>query len=330
MGNRDKAPLVSICVPVYGVEKYVGKCFETLFSQTYKNIEYVVVNDCTPDNSINIIKELVRHYPERINQLHIIDHEHNRGLAAARNTAVDNAHGEFLIHVDSDDYVEPSLVEKLVDKQRETNADIVSSGYSIVEGINAKRQNCTYNGSPHQLALDMFMRKQPAHVWGRFIRRNIYTYNSIHCEEGINMGEDFQVIPILVFHSKALSSVDEPLYVYRFMSEESYSKKFNKKRLLQEWRSFDIIKEFFLQYEGKFNNQIAYAELRTVVMYLVFAARYSNKDYYVEARARLLKIDKKYWKEMPLPMRIQLWLSGNFHLMSIYSNFSTFIKHKIQ
>lgn len=330
MGNRDKAPLVSICVPVYGVEKYVGKCFETLFSQTYKNIEYVVVNDCTPDNSINIIKELVKHYPERINQLHIIDHEHNRGLAAARNTAVDNAHGEFLIHVDSDDYVEPSLVEKLVDKQRETNADIVSSGYSIVEGINAKRQNCTYNGSPHQLALDMFMRKQPAHVWGRLIRRNIYTDNSIQCEEGINMGEDFQIIPILVFHSKAISSVDEPLYVYRFMSEESYSKKFNKKRLLQEWRSFDIIKEFFLQYEGKFNNQIAYAELRTVVMYLVFAARYSNKDYYVEARARLLKIDKKYWKEMPLPMRIQLWLSGNFLLMSIYSNFSTFIKHKIQ
>ena len=83
---------VSILVPVYNVEKYISKCAISLFEQTYSNIEYVFVNDCTKDRSIDVINNILLNYPARQGQVKIIEHEKNKGVAAARNTAVNNGH----------------------------------------------------------------------------------------------------------------------------------------------------------------------------------------------------------------------------------------------
>lgn len=109
---------VTICVPVYGVEKYIEKCAISLFEQTYPSIEYVFVNDNTPDKSIEILESVVERYPNRKPYVRIISHEKNRGLAAARNTAVDTVTTEFLMHVDSDDWVDKNLVNELVLMQK--------------------------------------------------------------------------------------------------------------------------------------------------------------------------------------------------------------------
>ena len=120
---------VSILVPIYGVEKYIERCAVSLFEQTYKNIEYIFVDDCGTDNSIGILKDVIDRYPCRKEQTRIIRHTRNRGLAAARNTAVKEATGEFICHVDSDDWVDQTLIEQLVSKQIENDADIVSVNY---------------------------------------------------------------------------------------------------------------------------------------------------------------------------------------------------------
>ena len=118
--------LVSILVPIYGVEKYIRRCAISLFEQTYFNIEYIFVNDCTNDDSIIILENVINQYPNRQSQIKIIQHETNKGLGEARNTAVAAANGDYLFHVDSDDYIDPYCIEKCVKKQLDTNADVVS------------------------------------------------------------------------------------------------------------------------------------------------------------------------------------------------------------
>ena len=109
--------MISILVPIYSVEQYIERCAKSLFEQTYTDIEYIFVNDCSPDRSIDILKETILKYPKRKNYVKIINHDVNRGLSAARNTAVENAIGDFILHVDSDDYLEMDAIEKLVSNQ---------------------------------------------------------------------------------------------------------------------------------------------------------------------------------------------------------------------
>ena len=110
---------VSVLVPVYGVERYIERCARSLFEQTYPNLEYVFVNDCTPDGSVVVLKRLMEEYPERKPFVRIINHERNRGISATRNTALDYASGEFVSFVDSDDWLESNAIELLVKRQME-------------------------------------------------------------------------------------------------------------------------------------------------------------------------------------------------------------------
>ena len=96
--------LVSILVPVFNVEGYIERCARSLFEQTYSNLEFVFVDDCSPDDSMKILGRIVEDYPIRKDAVRIIRHDHNRGLAASRNTALDNASGFFVCTVDSDDW----------------------------------------------------------------------------------------------------------------------------------------------------------------------------------------------------------------------------------
>ena len=111
---------VSIIIPIYKAEDFIEECAISLFSQTYENIEYLFVNDCTPDNSIEILKETLNHFPKRQNQVKIITQKHNQGQAAARNKALDVFSGDFVAFVDSDDYL--------------TDKNIIADTVSILEG----------------------------------------------------------------------------------------------------------------------------------------------------------------------------------------------------
>ena len=116
---------ISVCVPIYNVEKYFEQCLESLFTQTMLDgVEFVFVNDCTPDSSMIILQRTLQKYPALREQVVIYNHEQNRGLAAARNTALELSHGEYIIHVDSDDWVEPNYLEELYTTITGNDADI--------------------------------------------------------------------------------------------------------------------------------------------------------------------------------------------------------------
>ena len=98
-------PKLSVLVPVYNVEAWIDKCARSLFEQTIDDVEYIFVDDCTSDRSIEILTATLAEYPRRIPQVKIIHHDKNRGLVASRNTALRVATGDFIIHCDSDDWV---------------------------------------------------------------------------------------------------------------------------------------------------------------------------------------------------------------------------------
>ena len=116
---------ISVLVPVYGVERYIEECAVSLFEQTYENLEYIFVDDYTPDDSVNILLNVIEHYEKRKEQVRIIRHDYNRGLGAARATALEAASGDFVIAVDSDDKLAIDAIEKLCRLQQTVDADIV-------------------------------------------------------------------------------------------------------------------------------------------------------------------------------------------------------------
>ena len=116
---------VSIIVPVYGVEEWLSRCLDSLVNQTLNDIEIIVVNDGSPDNSQAIIDEYERKYPDMVKGYQ----KENGGLSDARNYGMKYATGEYIAFVDSDDYVDLAMYEKLYLKAKEDNADAVTCAY---------------------------------------------------------------------------------------------------------------------------------------------------------------------------------------------------------
>ena len=105
--------LVSIIVPIYNVADYIEKCLLSVLNQTYRNIEVVLVNDCTPDNSIEVVQIILEGY-KADRQIQILHHTINRGLSAARNTGIDAAKGEYIFFLDSDDWISEDCIERML------------------------------------------------------------------------------------------------------------------------------------------------------------------------------------------------------------------------
>lgn len=122
---KDK---ITIIVPVYNTENYLEDCLNSLMSQTYTNIEILLVNDGSQDNSLNICKE----YATKDKRIKVIDKKHS-GVSDTRNTGIKKSTGKYLTFIDSDDIIEKDYIERLYNTIKDTNSDVVVSGYSIIE-----------------------------------------------------------------------------------------------------------------------------------------------------------------------------------------------------
>lgn len=220
-------PLVSILVPVYGVERYIERCARHLFEQTYNNIEYIFVDDCTTDNSIEILKRTLIEYPYRHNQIKIIKHTINKGLSSARNTAVAAAKGEWIIHVDSDDYIANDAIESLVNFALQNQLDVVSSQVYIVENDKTIKHPLFWGDSNKEQYIKRLLtwRHVPCSIWGRLIKRSILIKNNIRSIDGVGFAEDFAVVPIILYYARKIDYYKEkPLYYYECSNMQSFTK----------------------------------------------------------------------------------------------------------
>lgn len=237
---------VSVLVPVYGVEKYIEECARSLFEQTYEDIEYVFVDDCSKDGSIAILERVAEEYPQRKSQTRIIRHDHNKGLGGARLTALQKATGEYVTHVDSDDILPLDAIALLMAKAEESGADIVTGGYSEWRDGKATRY-----AEPPQMGKEKYLKALLCQnivknrIWGRLYRRKTLTENGIYSVEGIDFSEDYAVVPRAVYHSR-IATVDRNVYYYRMDNNTSYTHTISEKHLRSHLRACQLVADFFM------------------------------------------------------------------------------------
>ena len=283
---------VSILVPVYGVEKYIGRCAESLFSQSYPNIEYVFVDDQTLDSSIHILDTVLDSFPERKESVHIIHHEHHRGLAAARNTALDYATGEFVFWVDSDDWVEKDALKVLMDKQEKNDADIVFGWIRKKRKDGISTMLTPAYKTKDEMMTDIFRNHYNYFVWGRLMKRKIYEDHSIRCKEGVDYCEDMWHMFPVAYYADKIACVDQFVYCYNQSNEDSYSfiykNHFRLDYLKQYQQSVIFVADFYrdkTEY-NKLAHEFVAARLRTI---LLKAANQREKQYFEELKRLIYK-----------------------------------------
>ena len=211
-------PKVSVIVPIYNAEKYIERCLISLFEQTLKDIEYIFVNDCTPDASMQILQSLLERYSHRRNQVIIIDHKKNEGQAGARASGMKAMTGEYMIHCDPDDWVDKDIYEILYTEAINSNSDIICCNWCIEKNNTTIKQKIGYASSPQKSLIEC--RYNPS-LWNKLIRTEIIKNNSIYPYSGINCGEDLNVVIRSFHYAKSLKYVD--IYPYHYMMDNTNS-----------------------------------------------------------------------------------------------------------
>lgn len=210
---------VSILVPVYGVEKYIERCARSVFEQTYKDLDIVFVDDCTPDKSIEILKTVLEDYPERKEQTRILRHDHNRGLSAARNTAVDTAHGRYIYFLDSDDTITSDCIEALVEAMHSGDWDMVTADYEEIGPVRSSRtpakvqlHDAEFHGAD---ILKTFSFKWHWNAWNKLIDSGYLKQHGLRFIEGIYF-EDVPFTFRMACTARTIKVLGRTTYLYAY------------------------------------------------------------------------------------------------------------------
>lgn len=259
---------LSAVIPVYNVEKYFERCIRSLFEQTLLDIEYIFINDCTPDDSMNILSKVLEEYPNRKNSVKIVENDSNRGLWYSRQVGMKLAKGEYVIMCDSDDWLELNAYELLYNKAKQENADIVCCGFYLETNYAKKKYLYPY------LYEDKSVLKNILYIegflysafWNKLFRRTLYVDNDVYNYSGINMWEDLGVTLRLRYYSKKTVILNEPLYHYNRLNAVSITSIPNRKNIEEQIYCVHYLSDFFLK-EG------VYEEYLHIIDMLKFKAK---------------------------------------------------------
>ena len=218
---KEIIPDVSVIIPVYAAEKYIEKCACSLFDQLHKNIEFIFVDDCSPDRSIAILKEVERRYPKRNGDIHVIRHTKNKGVAAARNTGLKHAKGSYIGWVDADDWIEPGMFSDLYLVAFQNNSDLVWCDFF-------NSYEC-YEEKYEQRCKEFKLAFIKAQLSGNFhssllctlIKKELYINNFIRFADGVDVMEDKNVLIKLSYYASKINYV--PVAYYHYVKYNQYS-----------------------------------------------------------------------------------------------------------
>lgn len=298
---------ISVIVPIYGVENYIKQCLYSLFNQTKTdNVEFILVNDCTPDNSVLIANKIISNFPNL--NIRIINHKTNRGLAAARQTGFDHSCGEYILHIDSDDWCELNMLEEMYNEAKKTDADVLICdfySYSSASGNNYCRQANINNISIFDMLRHI---KISPFLWCRLIKRSIYTENSLRWIEGADYAEDMHLTLKMYFLTSKIFNFNRAFVHYR-QNTNSICQNLDANRELEKVNNFMSIYDFII------NNkiEIAYKAItrQLIIEKCMLLQKYKGLDQkklsavYPHTTAHILSC-----KDLKLHQRIALYLAS--------------------
>lgn len=234
-----KHPLVSIIVPTYNVKHYIRECIDSILNQTYKNIEIIIVNDGSTDNSMYMIND----YITSIDKIKVINQE-NQGLSAARNSGIEKANGKYIAMIDSDDKIKPDFIKNLVKTAMQTNADIVRGSFRDFHGNIPAGWVADFVTDPNTgpQVLDQFLDQNTSFVvWSSLYSREFLNNNNLRFTPGILL-EDGDFTCRAYMAAGVVITTQYTDYMYRIRSGSILTSN-NAKRMSQ---SEDLIIDKFI------------------------------------------------------------------------------------
>ncbi|MGI6776614.1 MAG: glycosyltransferase family 2 protein [Acetivibrionales bacterium] len=307
-------PAVSIIIPVYNMEKYILNCLESVLNQTFEDIEIIVINDGSVDNSLGIINE----YAGRDERIIVINQE-NRGLSHSRNQGILAAKGRYLSFIDSDDTVKKDFIEKMFYRCQEDGSDIVVCNYiEVYEGTKKLKYNSFFESKSldrldamRELIRDYSIK---SFVWNKLFSKTIFDSNNILFKEGV-LYEDLYTTYKLFFYANRVSFLDDYLYYY-LQREGSITNSISARHIEYRMNALEEIKWFLIE------NRLFDCLKREFVSMCLLA--------YLDISNRMIKFDPENTLENKVREKINALLGGNISLHMIYSMSELPVKKNIQ
>lgn len=247
---------ISVIIPFFKVAPFVERCTRSLLEQTLSDVEYIFVDDASPDESRTIIERVAAEYDRDVR---ILTHPENKGLPAARNTGLAEAKGDFIYHCDSDDYLEPTMLEEMYKAATEQKADFVYCDFYLDFGSSRRVITNPSYTDPEKMIKEGFLAGlMKYNVWNKLAKRSLYTESGLLFPAGHGMGEDMTIIA-LATHATRSAHVAKPLYHYIKLNGNAFTNTFSQQHLddirfnadrtfslLQDWAVSD--KERYLSF----------------------------------------------------------------------------------
>lgn len=280
---------ISIVVAVYNAEKTLKKCIESLLNQTYKNIEIILVNDCSKDNSLDICTE----YSKSNDNVKVISNDRNSGVSNTRNNGIDNSTGEYICFVDSDDYVESNYIEVLYYYYQKYNTVPICGFVYHDEYNHAKPVKYSWNGNEELVSLgEAFRLKSELYLtalWNKLFDRRLIVEKNIRFDTNISVGEDLR-FSVEYFDKNNISEVyvlKKPLYHYMKLSGNSLISGFVDD-FDREKKSLNLIRNLAIKYNKNADAEYekAIEQVKISMIYLIM------RDKNLSHNNRITKIKK--------------------------------------
>jgi glycosyltransferase involved in cell wall biosynthesis len=324
-------PKVSVILTIYNREKYIEKCIRSLLEQTLDHVEIVVVDDASTDSSLAILNNVLEEYPDRKPQVNLICLEKNAGRAVARQTGINHVKGEYVIHVDSDDWVDSDMLELLYSKAKETDADIVGCNVTHEYRTRQRIFKQSYSGDVEEDIRRLLNGKLFPSLCTSLTRTSIIRENDITFPQGVDTGEDLLFNLNLYLYAHKVVGIDNPSYHYRHTEDSGSFQHTEKsiKSVIEVARRIETLMRETGYYE-KYERDILF---RKFSMKCALVTDFKNKDYnkewlnlFPETHSYIWKYKQFSWKR-----RVELWLAAH-NMFTLARCFQKMLKiqHKVR
>ena len=294
---------ISIIIPVYRGENYISCCCRSLFGMRFQDVEYLFVNDATPDGSMAVVESILNEYPHRKAHVKLLAHPKNMGVASARNTGLEAATGEYIAFVDADDWIEENMFEKLYQRAEAGNFDIVGCDWYL-EFETSKRymRQPVYERTSDCLKA-MLSGEMRWFLWAFLIRRGIYVKNNIRFLDGANIGEDMAVLIRCFSFARSYRHISEALYHYVKSNAVSMTALDSKKQIEIVKRNVDATVSFIRsRYPNSLEQELDFLKLNVKFSLLIS----DNAANYEVWNISFPEANRSIWKNAKQPFRNRL------------------------
>ena len=303
-------PKVSVVVPVYKVEKYIERCARSLFEQTLQEMEFIFVDDCTPDNSVDVIYKILDEYPHRKAQTRFLTNPKNRGQLQTRCYGYTHANGEYIGTVDSDDWIEPTAYESLYTIARKEAAECVIFSYHRDYASHSEECVRVFPFTTGEdLVINCYKFPFEFFMWGALVKNEkrlatiLNRYYNKPDWEGVTMWEDVAVMLPYYYGTKHISYLGQCFYHYNKANVNSSVNTQDEKKVYQALKVVDYLRKTMAAPELDMTFHCLALGAKGALLDIKGVKAWRNE--HSEANKHIMK-----FTSIPLKVRLLLWLSA--------------------